>query len=65
MLIKWTNKLSGEQGFVRNIRIFRGYFENTFNIEEAHVFANAHQCDAAIKLLDQFGETSKNSFELV
>lgn len=65
MLIKWTNKISGEQGFVRNIRIFRGYFENTYDIKEAHVFNTTHQCDAALKLLRQFGETKQNRFELV
>lgn len=65
MFIKWTNKLSGEQGFVKNIRLFRGYFENTPEIENAHMFRDMHECNAALKLLREFGEMKQNSFEVI
>jgi hypothetical protein len=38
-IIRWTNKFSGEQGFVRKINHKDGYFENTFDKSEAMPFA--------------------------
>lgn len=63
--LKWKNKLSGEEGFVKNIRIFRGYFENTFEKPLAHTFSSKHECRTALKILSQFGEMKQNNFEIV
>jgi len=38
MVIRWTNKFSGETGFVKKINKKAGYFENTFVMEEAKSF---------------------------
>lgn len=39
MKIKWTNKFSGEVGFVKDINTKKKYFENTFDESEAKVFS--------------------------
>ena len=38
MKIKWTNKWSGEVGFVKCINTKQKYFENTFDEAEAKAF---------------------------
>ncbi len=35
MIVRWTNKCSGEQGYVKVIRHKEGYFENTFEQSQA------------------------------
>lgn len=35
MIIQWTNKHSGEQGFVKKLNRESRYFENTFERSEA------------------------------
>lgn len=39
MKIKWTNKISGEQGFVKRLNRKEKYFENTFDSAEAPTFS--------------------------
>lgn len=39
MVIKWTNKVSRETGYVKGIRNKNGYFENTFDIKEARRYS--------------------------
>ncbi len=39
MKIQWTNKWSGEQGFVKEIHNKEQYFENTFDKKEAKMFS--------------------------
>ena len=40
MKIKWTNKWSKEQGYVKVINKKGGYFENTFDVSEAKNFSS-------------------------
>ena len=39
MKIQWTNKWSGEKGFVKEIHNKEKYFENTFDKMEAKMFS--------------------------
>lgn len=38
MKIRWTNKYSGEQGFVKSLNLRGNYFVNTFDKAEARVY---------------------------
>ena len=64
-VIKWTNKFSGEQGYVKSVKKTDGYFINTFDIDEAKTFSR--QCDVvrAMNTLEAIGETENNDFEIV
>lgn len=66
MKIKWTNKFSHEQGFVKAINKKGKYFENTFDIAEAKNFAcktigsniallNEYCVDNVYSAVDKFG----------
>ena len=52
MVIKWTNKCSGEQGFVKNINHKAGYFENTFDQSKARNYSSS-RIGKVIKDLEQ------------
>ena len=52
MVIKWTNKCSGEQGFVKTIKKKEGHFVNTFEIAEAKSYS-PKSVKQTINLLEQ------------
>lgn len=52
-VIQWTNKFSGEQGFVKCLNRKDEYFENTWEKSEAQKFA-ASAIKQTINLLDKF-----------
>lgn len=64
-VIKWTNKYSNEQGYVKTVKKANGFFENTYEAAEAKTFSR--QCDITrtMNLLESFGETENNTFEVV
>lgn len=62
MKIKWTNKWSGEVGFVKIIHTKEKYFENTFDETEAKVFTKS-TIKKALKQLDEF--CADNTYEAV
>ncbi len=53
MIIQWTNKHSGEQGFVKCLNKKDGYFENTFNENEAKKYSE-RSINKTIGLLNVF-----------
>jgi hypothetical protein len=63
--IKWTNKFSGETGFVADIKRKAGHFVSTFEAAEAKAFKNAKNAEKAIKTLAEIGEADNNNFEIV
>ena len=65
MIIKWTNKVSNESGYVKNVKKADGYFENTYEAAEAKQFSR--QCDVTrtMNTLAAIGETENNVFEAV
>lgn len=50
MKIRWTNKWSGEVGFVKTIHVKDKYFENTFDESEAKVFTDKAIAKALARL---------------
>lgn len=62
--IKWTNKFSGECGFVKALVKSAGHFENTFDFGEAKLYSDA-EATRAMKTLSEIGETENNVFEVV
>ena len=64
-VIKWTNKLSNEQGYVKSVKKSDGHFVNTYDISEAKSYKR--QCDAAkcVATLEEIGEAVNNTFEIV
>ena len=62
MKIKWTNKFSGETGYVKRISKKGKYFENTFDIGEAKLFSKA-TIDKALEELAQY--CADNTYEAV
>ena len=63
-IIKWTNKFSGETGYVKSLRKAKGCFINTFDKEEARRFSGQKRTDDALQVLDEIGETKNNIFEV-
>ena len=64
-VIKWTNKFSNEEGYVKSVTKTDGHFINTFEIEEAKTYSR--QCDIvrALNTLEAIGETENNVFEVI
>ncbi len=64
-IIKWTNKYSNEQGYVKSVKKADGHFVNTFDATEAKAYSR--QCDVvkALNTLEAIGETKDNIFEIV
>lgn len=62
MKIKWTNKWSGDTGFVKSINSKKKEFENTFNESEAKVFSK-NVITRTIKQLDSYCDW--NTYEAV
>lgn len=63
-IIKWTNKLSKETGYVEKINRKEGYFENTFEKANAHAYKTAYQAKKAIEWLSASKEGEINDFSL-
>lgn len=64
MIIKWTNKYSGETGFVKCLNHEGGYFENTFVESEAMNFADDVQTEReVISTLNNWCDS--NTYEVI
>ena len=61
--IKWTNKFSGETGYVGSISQVTGYFINATTAEEARSFRSDKEVATAIQTLIELGEAENNLFE--
>lgn len=62
MKIKWTNKWSGDTGFVKSINSKKKEFENTFDESEAKVFSK-NVVSRTLKQLDSYCDW--NTYEAV
>lgn len=62
--IKWINKFSREEGFVKSLSKTKGYFENTFDFNEARLFTEK-EAQTALSTLEAIGETANNDFAIV
>ncbi len=63
--LKWKNKFSGEEGYVKIVRKSKGYFENTFNQSEAKKYRKPSEYKADMSFLESIGETEQNDFEII
>lgn len=63
MKIMWTNRWSGETGFVKEI--LGDHFENTYTKEEGASFRNRREAERAVEQLIFIGEGANNIFEVV
>lgn len=65
MIIKWINKYSREEGFVKSVDLKQRHFNNTFDKAEAKVYGNKGAAAKVVKALIDFGEGENNDFEIV
>lgn len=64
-IIKWTNKYSGESGFVEEINKIEKHFINTYDQSQARRYSTASNAKRAIESLTRYGEAENNIFEVV
>lgn len=63
--LKWTNKFSGETGFVKKVMKVKGYFVNTYEQAEAKSYKAVKDAEKDIEVLTSLGEAENNDFEVV
>ena len=61
-VLKWRNKLSGEEGYVKTVSVAKGYFINTFEASEAKSYRSEKAVEADLEKLRSFGEMEANDF---
>ena len=61
-VITWKNKFSGETGYVKSVSKKKGYFENTFDVNEAKVYKSAKTIAKDMDAIKSFGELENNMF---
>lgn len=61
-ILKWRNKFSGEEGYVKTVSKTRGYFINVYEREEAKKYTNQKQMENDLSILEAIGETENNIF---
>ena len=64
VIIKWTNKFSGETGFVASVSTKNQCFVNTFDQESAKKYSEK-SIAGIMKKLEDYHETDNNDFELI
>ena len=62
--IKWTNKYSGETGYVESVSSKNKCFVNTFEKKEAKEYSEK-AVKGILTKLDSYNETENNTFEVV
>lgn len=65
-IIRWTNKYSHEQGYVKTINKKERYFENTFERDEARHFQSKESVlSETIRLLEEYcGDNTYEALEV-
>lgn len=63
--IQWTNKFSGETGFVKSVPKSYGHFINTWDINDAKVYKGEKMIENDMNALEEIGETENNIFEVI
>lgn len=65
VVIKWTNKFSGETGYVESIDTNNLHFVNTYDIESAKKYKATSVAKGMVTKLISYGEGENNDFEIV
>lgn len=63
--LMWTNKFSGETGFVGKVAKSKGYFVNAETADKAKTYASAKTAEKDITVLTELGEAENNYFTVV
>ena len=63
-IIKWTNKFSGETGYIASVSTKNKGFVNTFEKSEAKVYSDKYVKNVLNKM-EEYGETENNDFEVI
>ena len=63
-VIKWTNKFSGETGYVQSISAKEKHFNNTYDINETKRYKE-NIAKGMITNLTSYGEAENNNFEII
>ena len=64
VVLKWTNKYSGETGYVASVSPKEQCFVNTFNMDEAKRYSEK-AVKGILTKLDNYHETDNNIFEMI
>lgn len=64
-ILKWTNKYSGETGYVASVSSKEQHFNNTYDKEEAKRYQSESSVKRIITCLTAMGEADNNVFEAV
>lgn len=64
-ILKWTNKYSGETGYVESISSKEGHFNNTFDEKSAKKYNSESIAKRMITALKGMGEADNNHFEAI
>ena len=64
-IIQWTNKYSGESGYVASISEKNRYFNNTYNVNDAKRYLRESHAKGTITKLIHYGECNNNNFEII
>jgi len=65
MIIKWTNKYSGETGFVKSVSDKEEHFINTFDKKSAKTYKSESAAKRVITKLASYGEADANDFSII
>ena len=64
VVIKWTNKFSGETGYIASLSTKNECFNNTFELEDAKRYSEK-SVPGIMKKLEAYHETDNNEFEVI
>lgn len=64
VIIKWTNKYSGETGYVESVSAKNRYFINTEKKKDAKRYSEK-AVKGILTKLESYGEAENNDFEVV
>lgn len=64
-IIKWTNKFSGETGYVEAIDSKNRHFVNTYDQNAAKQYKTETSARGMISKLISYGEGDNNTFEIL
>ena len=63
-IVKWTNKFSGETGYIASVSTKNKSFINTFEKSEAKEYSDKYVKNVLSKM-EEYGETENNDFEVI
>lgn len=61
-VLKWRNRYSGEEGYVKTVSRAKGYFTSTFNPAEAKSYRSQKEVEKDLAFLYEIGEMLSNDF---